>query len=666
MSILRRSNGAAPQGFQPGGTLAREMSFTTRGASTFDEANRSVEAVFAAGTPVRRWGIIETLSMDPAAIDLSRIGLGQVPLLDSHNAFSLEAVLGRAASARIEGGQLVGDLEFGSSERAHAAAEGVKSGQFKGISIGYSVQQWTMISQDDGGVETWRADKWTLLEVSLVSVPADPAAMVRAVASSGLTPDIQTEEDDMTRSAQPAAAAAAIEPNPAGASPAAPIAVETRAAPPSAPATATETPAAPERQPMNARQALELLERAEFFGQRELAERLIRDGRDETVIISEVRAASAAAVQPHAAIGGPRAQIGRDETETLRRGVEDALAIHLGERAEPNEAARPFMSARALPDIAADYVGYRGRLGGFAEREDVLRRAMHSTSDFPILLENAMNRSLRARYLAATPTYRAIAQQRTYMDFRDHISVRDGDFPQLKEVKETGEIVGGTFSESKEKTAVKAYGIQVPFSRQLLVNDNLGAIARVLANRSDAVARFEEETFYAMLLSASGAGPTLLETTRAVFNTTDKTLAATPSVIDNANLGKGRAALRNMKTKDGTLINVTPSILLVGPDKETEAQGVLSPLYAATAANVPLFQTLLSLKVSAQITGNVWYLFSDPSVGANFEWGLLEGYQAPRMRMDEPFGVQGMAVSLEHDFGCGAIDYRFGYRNAGA
>jgi hypothetical protein len=400
---------------------------------------------------------------------------------------------------------------------------------------------------------------------------------------------------------------------------------------------------------------------------------MISEGADEAAVRAAVMAAHAQANRAAQSIGGPRVDIGRDETETLRRGIEDALAFNLGERAdangraiEPHDAARPFLEARDLVELAADRLGHRGRLGGFAEREEVLRRAMHSTSDFPILLENALNRALRARYMVAAPTYRRIAQQRTYVDFRDHFSVRDGDFPQLKEVKESGEIQAGTFSESKEKTAVKAYAVQVGFTRQLLVNDNLGAIQRVLNSRSEAVARFEEETFYAMMLTANGAGPSLLETTRAVFNATDKTLAAPAAAISNASLGVGRAAMRGQKTKDGTLLNISPSILLVGPDKETEAQGMLSPLYAATAANVPLFQTLLSLVVSAQIAGNAWYLFADPASGANFEWGLLEGYTAPRIRIEEPFGRQGMAVSLEHDFGCGAIDYRFGFRNAGA
>jgi hypothetical protein len=36
------------------------------------------------------------------------------------------------------------------------------------------------------------------------------------------------------------------------------------------------------------------------------------------------------------------------------------------------------------------------------------------------------------------------------------------------------------------------------------------------------------------------------------------------------------------------------------------------------------------------------------------------------MRIDEPFGMQGLKVSLEHDFGCGAVDYRGAWRNSGA
>jgi hypothetical protein len=47
-------------------------------------------------------------------------------------------------------------------------------------------------------------------------------------------------------------------------------------------------------------------------------------------------------------------------------------------------------------------------------------------------------------------------------------------------------------------------------------------------------------------------------------------------------------------------------------------------------------------------------------------YGYLEGYEGPRMTSQEHFGVQGLSVKLEHDFGVAGVDFRGGYRNAGA
>ena len=56
-------------------------------------------------------------------------------------------------------------------------------------------------------------------------------------------------------------------------------------------------------------------------------------------------------------------------------------------------------------------------------------------------------------------------------------------------------------------------------------------------------------------------------------------------------------------------------------------------------------------------------MFAEPARLPNFVYGSLGG---PRTRTDSPFGMQGVRVSLEHDFGGGAIDYRGGYKNPGA
>lgn len=363
--------------------------------------------------------------------------------------------------------------------------------------------------------------------------------------------------------------------------------------------------------------------------------------------------------------GRPTARILRDERETMRAGMEQALVAQMSRRDPASDMARPYM-AMSLVEMAAEASGYDGPMRTAHDRQQVFM-ATHSTSDFPAIFENALNKQLEARYRDAVPTYRNIARQVTFNDFRPHPMVRVGDFPELQEINEGGEIQFGTFGEKKESVAVKSYAIGVRISRHMLINDELDAISQIVADRGRAIARFEDKVFYAMMLGGSNAdGPTLAETSRQVFNTTDKTKVNSGAAINVASLAAGRAALRKQVGIDGAALGVAPSILLVGPDKETEAEQLVAPVAAAQAGNVNPFSGRLRVVTTEKITGNAWYLFADPADVPNFVFGFLSGFDAPRMRMDEPFGQQGMALSVEHDFGVGAIDFRGGYKNPGA
>lgn len=656
---------ATPDGFEPGAQISRlaTADASARLAPTsYDSAARTVSAVFSTGARVRRWGIVEELAMTPEAIDLQRVASNAVRLLDSHNAYSIDTVLGAVTSARIEGGQLVGNIRFADSEAGRRAEALVAAGDLTGLSVGYRVTSWTLTGMEDE-VEIWRADRWELLEVSLVAVPADPAAMVR---SGSAIPS--QEEDAMRRNVQQATGAAPAEtthlPATPPAAPPASAVTETRAAPP-APAVDAEAIRRAERGRITEIRQIGATTRMEAAAIDQAVE-----GGTSVEEFRRIALDALAGRSDTTAVRSHVATVSMDETETRRLAMTEALTIRLSPPSAPGaqvpERARSYME-HSLVELAADAIGYRGRLSTPAQREDVLRRAFHTTSDFPIIFEGALNSALAARYVLAQPTYRRLARQRTYADFRDHNTVRPGDFPMLQPVTEAGEIKSGTFGEAKEKTSVKAYGIKVSITRQMLVNDTLGAISDVLATQATNVLTFEEKVFYAMMLSGTSSnGPTLLETSRQVYNTTDGTLAGTAAAISTDSIALGRAAMRKQKRSDGEFIDVAPAIILVGPDKETEAQKVLAPVQAVQASNVSLFSGALSQVTTARITGNAWYLFAEPSQAPVFEWGLLDGYTAPRMRMEEPFGTQGQSASLEHDFGCGAIDFRGSYRNAGA
>jgi ATP-dependent protease ClpP protease subunit len=362
-----------------------------------------------------------------------------------------------------------------------------------------------------------------------------------------------------------------------------------------------------------------------------------------------------------------RTSILRDERDTQRVGMSTAILAQIArQKGDVDGRAQPYM-ALSLVELAALCIGSRESLRTPADRQRVLEMAFHTTSDFPAVLENALNKRLMAQYDMQEPTYRRISAQMDFTDFRPHPVSQIGGFPLLKEVNESGEIKFGTIGDKKETVVLKSYAAGLRVSRQAMINDDLGAIDRAVRETAMAVAATEEQVFYAMAFGGSNAdGPTLTETTRQVFNTTDGTKAGSNAAITVPSLSLGRAALRKRKRLDGSDLDAVASVLLVGPDKETEAQQIVAPIQAQQAGNVNPFSGLLSVVTTAKITGNAWYLLADPDRVPVFMHGFLSGDAGPRVRMEEPFGMQGAAWTVERDFGCGAVDWRGGYKNAGA
>jgi HK97 family phage prohead protease len=172
---------ALPKGWRPGETVSRYVQAQRLGPKTYNAEARTVEAILATGYRVRRWFGFEELAIREEAIDLRRLALGHVKLLDHHNASKRDVVLGVVTSARIERGRLVGTITFADNEAGRAAERDVAAGNLTGISVGYQIHKLVLIeTSDDRKDDVFRAERWESLEVSLVSVPADLYAGVRS------------------------------------------------------------------------------------------------------------------------------------------------------------------------------------------------------------------------------------------------------------------------------------------------------------------------------------------------------------------------------------------------------------------------------------------------------------------------------------------------------
>lgn len=608
--------------------------------ASYDPQARTVEAIVATDTPIDRWEVKEILVITKAAIDLSRAAGGRMALLLNHNQ---NLPIGNVGTFKIENGQLVATVRFADTPEGRKAEGQVARGELSQFSIGYQVRKWDE-RHSSSGIDTVRAVAWELYEVSLVSVPADKAAVVRSASPKGRP--LMDPEDDV------------LEHDDAGA-----VAPQTRSP-------VSADPAEQERV-----RVITSLARSANLPQdsveRAIAARTSVEAFQRTAFEALASRPGQGGIVPGGAGPGMssdgRISVGQDEGDTRIRGMSQELMRRMAREEAPRSDLSRRFHGISLVEMAADMIGHRGRIGhSTSAREQILKRAFHATSDFPMMFETATNGRMAERYAAAETTYRALCKRRDLSDFRPAPHYRPGDLPALEKLLEGGEIKYGTFSESREYLTVAPYAKAIAFTRQMLVNDDYGAIDDLLNSYGERVIAFEERLFWTLVLSASGAGPTLLATSRPIFNTTDGSLAASAGAITATTVSNGRAAMRKRKSLDDLFVQSEPKFIVAGPDKETEVDMLLATISATEVANVNPFAGKLTKVITPEIPGNGWYLFADPAKVPAFVYSLLEGYLAPRLTLDTPFESQGLKAKVEHDVGFAAIDHRGAWRNSGA
>lgn len=351
----------------------------------------------------------------------------------------------------------------------------------------------------------------------------------------------------------------------------------------------------------------------------------------------------------------------------------DAMATALAGRYSPavratlkpgNDPSREFSSFSIL-DMAAELVRGSGRRLVGRDRVAIIEAALHTTSDFPYLLANAANKMLMPEYAAAAPTYRQIAGEKTFNDFKPTLFARAGDFPDLLEVDESGEIQRGTMSENKETVTLASYGRIIGVTRKVLINDDLGAFADIAMKAGRRVANWENALVYTELTQGSNLGPVMTDGSR-LFATAHANYTSSGTAVNLAiELGKSRALMRKQTGLDGLKLNISPVYLVVGPDNETAAEQVTTAVQAQSVANVNQVGPRLQVVVDANISGYGWYMFAAPSQAEVLVFGSLAGQSGPRFETRQGWDVEGVEFKLARDFGTGVVDYRGATFNAG-
>lgn len=386
----------------------------------------------------------------------------------------------------------------------------------------------------------------------------------------------------------------------------------------------------------------------------------------------------------------PHIELVSDEGDKLRARVGDAILLRANPQAiagtdvaarERREAAREFRGMSLL-ELGRSFMqeGHQINLRGLSRMELAtvllgMQRAgdfgirsaagMHSTSDFANILANVASKRLREAYAAAPQNWKPFCRQSNNPDFKEKSVVQLSSAPSFKLVREGQEYSYGGLTEGVEKYSLATYGRIIAITRQAIINDDLGAFDRLPTMLGRAAATLENTTVWSILLD----NPTMSDSV-ALFHADHGNLLSA-AAVDETGLGAARAAMRKQKSlavkaADREILNLFAKFLAVGPDKEVQAQKMLSAVQATATSGVNPFQNSMTLVVDGNITGNQWFTIADPATIDTIEYAYLEGEEGLFTEQRMGFEVDGIQIKGRLDFSAKAIDWRGMTKNPGA
>lgn len=169
------------------GPQTREYSLSK---SKIDEKARTVDLSFSSETPVARFYGFEILSHERGAADLSRLNAGAALLLDHDRSKQIGVV----ESAGIAGGKGRAVVRFSKSALGEEVFQDVKDGIRTLVSFSYEAGKVEAHPKIDGQ-EAFKIRQWKPLEISIVSIPADPNVGIGRAYPKGKNMPPQLEED---------------------------------------------------------------------------------------------------------------------------------------------------------------------------------------------------------------------------------------------------------------------------------------------------------------------------------------------------------------------------------------------------------------------------------------------------------------------------------------
>jgi hypothetical protein len=348
----------------------------------------------------------------------------------------------------------------------------------------------------------------------------------------------------------------------------------------------------------------------------------------------------------------------------------------VGGRSDPAYLARLAEATGFIADVMG------GRIPAYRLREAL------STSDFPLLMGDVLDRQMLGRYAEIAPTWPAYVRRGTVRDFRQVRRVQmdglEGSFyptylkPELTEGREA------VVTETGYTYSVAVYEKQIALSWQVLVNDDLDQFASIPDRLARGARRTEDKFVTGLYVSSTGPNATIYSVAHKNLLSTANGAAVANPPLSISGLQDAMTVLGNMVDNDGEPIASDMVTLVVPPALSVVAENILNATALFVGGNAQVggggvaaqqlqvnnwMRNRMKVVVNPYLPvinttsgSTAWYLFADPSVSRPaLELGFLRGYEQPSIwrKASNMVRVGGSAPDdTMGDFDTGEVRYK--------
>jgi hypothetical protein len=670
--------------------------------NTFNVEDRTVEVVWSMGAKGKRYtwtgAFYEELSMKKDHVKLDRLNQG-APVLNSHRSYDLGSNLGVVEKAWIKGKEGRATLRLSSRDEVAGIVRDIQEGVIRNISVGYVVHSYEEITKKGDEIPTYRAIDWEPMEISFVNIPFDKDAQVRSMEAgqeryeSSITlrssEEVETEADvadaiDVpveTETTEVVATETNVETDPQtevkeetqtdlnksveqnseltetkeersiqSETKTAPAAVENKEV------TVNEKELEKQRG-IEIRSAVKTAGLGDDFAEKMITEDITVDKAREMIIENLSEKNKETKTKNHNVevrdVDQSKMRIEMATNALMHRAHSDKVTLH--------EDARSYRGM-SLIRLAEEILTAAGQNVRGLTPNELAERALHSTSDFALILANVANRSLRSAYEEAPQTFSPFTRRVQVADFKEISRTQLGDAPKLEKVLENGEYKTGKIGEAAEKYKVETYGKIIGITRQTLVNDDMDAFSRLPEMFGRSSRDLESELIYKIITS----NPNMADGV-PLFHATHGNLG-TAAAIAIASISEGRSKMRLQKGLNDALLNLVPKTLLVPTALETIAEQFVSVIQANQNNQVNPFSGKLMPIAEPRLdaaSSTAWYLLAAIAQVDIFELANLIGQDGPTLTTKEGFNTDGLQLKCSYDVGAKVIDHRGIFKNPG-